>query len=187
MLNRARVSLRAARSLRVGTAAVAAPHQAAAATATIARAFHAATPAAALSRSAVGAASCAPAAQKRAFSALPPHQVVKMPSLSPTMARGNIVEWKKKIGEKISPGEVYCTVETDKATVDFESQEDGYLAKILVPNGTADVTIGTVLAVLADDAADVPKLKDFTGAAVRAKTWALVDFKSEAPSLFLSA
>ena len=119
-----------------------------------------AAPVAVAAAPAPAAVAAAPAAPARSW---PAHQVVKMPSLSPTMARGNIVEWKKKIGEKISPGEVYCTVETDKATVDFESQEDGYLAKILVPSGTSDVTIGTVLAVLADDAADVPNLKDFDG------------------------
>jgi pyruvate dehydrogenase E2 component (dihydrolipoamide acetyltransferase) len=97
----------------------------------------------------------------RAFSSLPAHQVLKMPSLSPTMTRGNIVEWKKKVGDKVSPGEVYCTVETDKATVDFESQEDGYLAKILIPGGTADVNVGTLVAVLADEAGDVAKFADF--------------------------
>ena len=91
-----------------------------------------------------------------------------MPSLSPTMTRGNIVEWKKKVGDKVAPGEVYCTVETDKATVDFESQEDGFLAKILVPSGTADVTVGTLVAVIADSKEDVAAFGNFTGAAAPA-------------------
>ena len=68
-----------------------------------------------------------------------------MPSLSPTMTHGNIVQWNKKEGDEIKSGEVIASVETDKATVDFEVNEDGYLAKILYPAGSKDINLGTVL------------------------------------------
>ena len=66
-----------------------------------------------------------------------------MPALSPTMTMGNVGTWQKKIGDAISPGDVLVEIETDKAQMDFECQEEGYLAKILVENGTKDVKIGT--------------------------------------------
>jgi len=67
-----------------------------------------------------------------------------MPALSPTMTMGNVGTWQKKIGDAISPGDVLVEIETDKAQMDFECQEEGYLAKILVETGTKDVKIGTV-------------------------------------------
>lgn len=76
---------------------------------------------------------------------------IKMPSLSPTMTKGNIMKWNVQPGEKIEPGDVLCAVETDKATVEFEFQEHGYLAQILKPEGTHDVNLGEVIALLAED------------------------------------
>ena len=58
-----------------------------------------------------------------------------MPSLSPTMEVGNIGTWEKKVGDFISVGDVLTDIETDKATMDFEMQDEGYLAKIFVPAG----------------------------------------------------
>jgi len=55
-----------------------------------------------------------------------------MPSLSPTMTEGNIVKWLKKEGDKISAGDVLCEIQTDKAIMAFETEEEGVLAKILV-------------------------------------------------------
>ncbi len=57
---------------------------------------------------------CQSTVQSRSFSSYPAHQLLKMPSLSPTMTKGNIVEWKKKVGDKVSPGEVYCTVRVSR-------------------------------------------------------------------------
>ena len=54
-----------------------------------------------------------------------------MPALSPTMSQGKIVKWSKKVGDKINQGDLLCEVETDKATVDFETNSEGYLAKIV--------------------------------------------------------
>lgn len=80
-----------------------------------------------------------------------------MPALSPTMDKGNIAAWKKNEGDKIEPGDVLCDIETDKATVDFESLEEGYLAKILIPAGSKDVSVGKPLAIIVENPDDIPK------------------------------
>jgi pyruvate dehydrogenase E2 component (dihydrolipoamide acetyltransferase) len=74
----------------------------------------------------------------------PPHYVVNMPALSPTMTHGTIGKWHKQPGDAIVPGDVLVEIETDKAQMDFECQEEGYLAKILVESGTKDVEIHRV-------------------------------------------
>ncbi|EFJ51831.1 dihydrolipoamide acetyltransferase [Volvox carteri f. nagariensis] len=93
---------------------------------------------------------------------LPPHQVLNMPALSPTMSQGNIVEWKKKVGDPVAPGDVYCEVETDKATISWESQEEGFVARILLPDGAKDIEVGRPALVLVDDKETVPFFASFT-------------------------
>lgn len=78
--------------------------------------------------------------------AFPPHTVVSMPALSPTMTAGNIGTWQKQAGDTIAPGDVLVEIETDKAQMDFEFQEDGVLAKILKDSGEKDVAVGNVSA-----------------------------------------
>ena len=79
-----------------------------------------------------------------ASTAFPPHTVVSMPALSPTMTSGNIGTWQKKVGDSIAPGDVLVEIETDKAQMDFEFQEEGTLAKILKDSGEKDVAVGNV-------------------------------------------
>ena len=67
-----------------------------------------------------------------------------MPALSPTMTSGNIGTWQKAVGDTIAPGDVLVEIETDKAQMDFEFQEDGVLAKILKDSGEKDVAVGNV-------------------------------------------
>ncbi|KAH9768761.1 Dihydrolipoyllysine-residue acetyltransferase component 1 of pyruvate dehydrogenase complex [Citrus sinensis] len=86
---------------------------------------------------------------------LPSHTVVGMPALSPTMSQGNIAKWRKKEGDKIEIGDILCEIETDKATVEFESLEEGFLAKILVPEGSKDVPVGQPIAITVEDADDI--------------------------------
>lgn len=81
---------------------------------------------------------------KNFVTAFPPHTVVTMPALSPTMTAGNIGTWQKKAGDSIAPGDVLVEIETDKAQMDFEFQEDGVLAKILKDSGEKDVAVGNV-------------------------------------------
>ncbi|CAI2189018.1 2452_t:CDS:2 [Funneliformis geosporum] len=84
-----------------------------------------------------------------------------MPALSPTMTMGNVGTWQKKIGDEISPGDVLVEIETDKAQMDFECQDEGYLAKILVETGTKDVKIGTPIAVLVEEKEEIEKFADY--------------------------
>ena len=79
-----------------------------------------------------------------ASKSFPPHSVVSMPALSPTMTSGNIGSWHKKAGDSIAPGDVLVEIETDKAQMDFEFQEEGVLAKILKEAGEKDVAVGNV-------------------------------------------
>ncbi|KAK6542916.1 pyruvate dehydrogenase complex dihydrolipoamide acetyltransferase component (E2) [Orbilia ellipsospora] len=95
-------------------------------------------------------------------SSLPSHTVVNMPALSPTMTAGNIGGWQKQPGDKVSPGDVLVEIETDKAQMDFEYQDEGILAKILLQTGEKDVGVGSPIAVMVGDAADVDAFKDFT-------------------------
>lgn len=76
--------------------------------------------------------------------AFPPHTVISMPALSPTMTAGNIGAWQKKAGDSIVPGDVLVEIETDKAQMDFEFQEEGVLAKVLKDAGEKDVAVGNV-------------------------------------------
>uniref|UniRef100_A0A0A9F4E1 Acetyltransferase component of pyruvate dehydrogenase complex n=1 Tax=Arundo donax TaxID=35708 RepID=A0A0A9F4E1_ARUDO len=92
---------------------------------------------------------------------LPPHQEIGMPSLSPTMTEGNIARWLKKEGDKVAPGEVLCEVETDKATVEMESMEEGYLAKIIHGDSAKEINVGKIIAVTVEEAEDIEKFKDY--------------------------
>ncbi|KAG0610589.1 hypothetical protein M758_7G077600 [Ceratodon purpureus] len=94
---------------------------------------------------------------------LPAHQVLAMPALSPTMTQGNVGKWKKKEGDQIAAGDVLCDIETDKATLDFESLEDGYLAKIIIPSGSKDVQVGMELCIIAESAENLGKFASYSG------------------------
>ncbi|XVF23422.1 hypothetical protein REPUB_Repub13aG0036600 [Reevesia pubescens] len=94
---------------------------------------------------------------------LPPHIVIGMPALSPTMNQGNIFKWRKKEGDKIEVGDVICEIETDKATLEFESLEEGYLTKILAPEGSKDVAVGQPIAVTVEDPDDIEAVKTSVG------------------------
>jgi pyruvate dehydrogenase E2 component (dihydrolipoamide acetyltransferase) len=80
---------------------------------------------------------------------------ILMPALSPTMEKGNLAKWLKKEGDKVKSGDVIAEIETDKATMEVEAVDEGTIAKIVVPEGTQDVAVNDVIAVLADDGEDV--------------------------------
>jgi pyruvate dehydrogenase E2 component (dihydrolipoamide acetyltransferase) len=80
---------------------------------------------------------------------------VLMPALSPTMEKGNLAKWLKKEGDTIKSGDVIAEIETDKATMEVEAVDEGTLAKIVVPEGTQDVAVNSVIAVLAGEGEDV--------------------------------
>jgi pyruvate dehydrogenase E2 component (dihydrolipoamide acetyltransferase) len=80
---------------------------------------------------------------------------ILMPALSPTMEKGNLARWLKKEGDKIKSGDVIAEIETDKATMEYEATDEGTLAKIVVPEGTQDVAVNAVIAVMAGEGEDV--------------------------------
>lgn len=82
-----------------------------------------------------------------------------MPAMSPTMTEGNISSWKVKQGDSFSTGDVLLEIETDKATMDVEAQEDGVMAKIIQADGTKGVQVGTRIAVLAEPGDDISSLE----------------------------
>jgi len=97
---------------------------------------------------------------RRWLSALPAHQVVGLPALSPTMSSGVIASWKVSEGGSYAAGDVICEVETDKATVDFEAQDDGIVAKILAEAGN-EVGVGSPIMVIVEDEKDIGAFSDF--------------------------
>jgi pyruvate dehydrogenase E2 component (dihydrolipoamide acetyltransferase) len=80
---------------------------------------------------------------------------ILMPALSPTMEKGNLAKWLKKEGDKVKSGDVIAEIETDKATMEVEAVDEGTIAKILIPEGTQDVAVNDVIAVLAGDGEDI--------------------------------
>ncbi|HEX8256817.1 MAG TPA: biotin/lipoyl-containing protein, partial [Allosphingosinicella sp.] len=80
---------------------------------------------------------------------------LKMPALSPTMEEGTLAKWLKQEGDKVVSGDVIAEIETDKATMEFEAVDEGVIAKILVAEGTDEVKVGTVIAILAEEGEDV--------------------------------
>jgi len=108
--------------------------------------------------------SCGQVVLARPFSSgadLPAHEEIGMPSLSPTMTEGNIARWVKKEGDKVSPGEVLCEVETDKATVEMECMEEGYLAKIVCGDGAKEIKVGEIICITVEEEGDIEKFKDY--------------------------
>jgi pyruvate dehydrogenase E2 component (dihydrolipoamide acetyltransferase) len=79
---------------------------------------------------------------------------ILMPALSPTMEKGNLAKWIKKEGDKVKAGDVIAEIETDKATMEYESIDDGVLAKIVVPEGSQDIPVNALIAVLAQEGED---------------------------------
>lgn len=82
-----------------------------------------------------------------------------MPAMSPTMTEGNIASWKVKEGDSFSTGDVLLEIETDKATMDVEAQDDGIVAKIIQADGAKGVQVGSRIAVLAEPGDDISSLE----------------------------
>jgi pyruvate dehydrogenase E1 component beta subunit len=76
---------------------------------------------------------------------------LKMPALSPTMEEGTLAKWLVKEGDEVKSGDILAEIETDKATMEFEAVDEGTIAKILVAEGTDEVKVGTVIALIAAD------------------------------------
>ncbi|HTM22627.1 MAG TPA: biotin/lipoyl-containing protein, partial [Kofleriaceae bacterium] len=84
-------------------------------------------------------------------------QIIGLPKLSPTMEEGVLVRWVKKKGDKVEPGDLVAEVETDKANMDFNIEDEGTLLKLLVNEGET-VKLGAPVAILGDPGEDVSQL-----------------------------
>ncbi|RKF23525.1 pyruvate dehydrogenase complex E1 component subunit beta [Altericroceibacterium spongiae] len=84
---------------------------------------------------------------------------LKMPALSPTMEEGTLAKWLVKEGDEISSGDILAEIETDKATMEFEAVDEGTVGKLLVDEGTENVKVGTVIAMLAEEGEDASSLE----------------------------
>ena len=80
---------------------------------------------------------------------------LKMPALSPTMEEGTLAKWLVKEGDTVSSGDILAEIETDKATMEFEAVDEGKIAKILIPEGSDGVKVGTPIAILAGEGEEV--------------------------------
>ena len=87
---------------------------------------------------------------------------IKMPALSPTMEVGTLSKWMVAVGDDVRSGDVIAEIETDKATMEVEAVEDGKMAQISVADGTENVPVGTVIALLAEDGEDVVTISSTT-------------------------
>ena len=107
---------------------------------------------------------------------------ILMPALSPTMEKGNLAKWLKKEGDKVKSGDVIAEIETDKATMEVEAVDEGTIAKILVPEGTQDVPVNDVIAVMAGDGEDVKAASSGAGAASKPAEAPAAKPAAEAPA-----
>ncbi|NIJ24143.1 pyruvate dehydrogenase E2 component (dihydrolipoamide acetyltransferase) [Sphingomonas japonica] len=88
-----------------------------------------------------------------------------MPALSPTMEEGTLAKWLVKEGDSVKSGDLLAEIETDKATMEFEAIDEGVVAKIVVPEGTDNVKVGAVIAVIAEEGEDASAVEAPTGEA----------------------
>ncbi|MGB0632008.1 MAG: 2-oxo acid dehydrogenase subunit E2 [Alphaproteobacteria bacterium] len=93
---------------------------------------------------------------------------ILMPALSPTMTEGNLAKWHVKEGDEVNPGDVIAEIETDKATMEVESIDEGIVGKILVPEGTEAVQVNQTIGVLLEEGEDASAIGDDAGAAAPA-------------------
>ncbi|KAL7546998.1 hypothetical protein ACHAWF_010318 [Thalassiosira exigua] len=107
------------------------------------------------------AAPAAPAAAATPAEDLPYHVVVGMPALSPTMDAGTISKWNVSAGDAFAAGDSLAVIETDKATIDFEAQDDGVMAKLLVGEGSGEVAVGVPIMVTVEEEGDVAAFENF--------------------------
>jgi pyruvate dehydrogenase E2 component (dihydrolipoamide acetyltransferase) len=109
---------------------------------------------------------------------------ILMPALSPTMEKGNLTRWLKKEGDKIKAGDAIAEIETDKATMEVEAADDGTLGKIVIAEGTEDVPVNEVIAVLLEEGEDASALEKAPKPAAKAapKSEAKLDSSFETPA-----
>ncbi|MFC7050739.1 pyruvate dehydrogenase complex E1 component subunit beta [Emcibacter nanhaiensis] len=107
---------------------------------------------------------------------------ILLPAMSPTMESGTVAKWNVKEGDKVSAGDVLAEIETDKATMELETDEEGVVGKIIVPEGTEEVAVGTRIAVLLEEGEDASALDDLSDAPAAAPAAAAAEDETAAPA-----
>ncbi|MDB4016422.1 pyruvate dehydrogenase complex E1 component subunit beta [Amylibacter sp.] len=87
---------------------------------------------------------------------------ILMPALSPTMEEGTLAKWLVKEGDIVQSGDIMAEIETDKATMEFEAVDEGTIGKILIPEGTENVTVNTAIAILLEDGENLSNLNEIS-------------------------
>lgn len=105
---------------------------------------------------------------------------ITMPALSPTMTEGTLSRWLKKEGDKVSSGDVIAEIETDKATMEVEAVDEGVIGKIMVAEGTENVPVNNVIALLLEEGEDKSALDGFDAGAPKAAVQAAPSAPAEA-------
>ncbi|GAU85117.1 pyruvate dehydrogenase complex dihydrolipoamide acetyltransferase [Bosea sp. BIWAKO-01] len=105
---------------------------------------------------------------------------ILMPALSPTMEKGNLAKWLKKEGDAIKSGDILAEIETDKATMEVEAVDEGILAKIVVPEGTADVAVNEIIGVIAGEGEDAKSVAAPSAAPAKSEAAPKVEAKAAA-------
>lgn len=96
-----------------------------------------------------------------ASGSLPEHTKIVLPALSPTMEQGTLAKWAKQEGDQVAEGDLIAEIETDKATMGLEATEEGYIAKLLVPEKTRDLPLKTLLCIMVKDKSHVAAFADY--------------------------
>jgi len=93
---------------------------------------------------------------------------LKMPALSPTMEKGTLAKWLVGVGDSVRPGDMIAEIETDKATMEYEAIDEGRIARLIIAEGTDDVAVGTIIALLAEEGEALPEAEAPVAAAAPA-------------------
>ena len=117
---------------------------------------------------------------------LPYHLVVGMPALSPTMDAGTISKWNVKEGESFSAGDSIAVIETDKASMDFEAQDDGVVAKLLVEAGSGEIAVGVPVMVTVEEEGDVAAFANFEAGSAPDSSKTEAEVTPEQPAVAVS-
>lgn len=107
---------------------------------------------------------------------------ILMPALSPTMTEGNLSKWTVKEGDKIKPGQVIAEIETDKATMEVEAVDSGVVGKVVIPEGTKQVKVNSIIALLLEDGEDKKAIDSYVIKQPEAPKETANENKSKAPS-----
>src|SRR5437879_5765759 len=106
-----------------------------------------------------------PAVRERGLSGVVMPIEILMPALSPTMTEGNLARWLKKEGDEVHSGDVIAEIETDKATMEYESADEGRIGKIIVPEGAQGIKVNQPIALLLEEGEDPASLEKFAAPA----------------------